>query len=336
MRKSNIELLRIVAMMMIVLLHLLIKGADTCGYTRPYLMSDGISGGGINSLIISGVDIFILISGYFGCRNALYNIVRLVLDMAIYGAICFFFAIAFGGETSLRLVLSSMWIFSNWFVVHFIVLLLLSPMIEKALKHVMSRELGYWIIMLAIVNVVLGFVYTNINSNGYHAMNFILLYLIGRYLRISKSSKIVMLLSRHTLPVLAASWAITYSLFLVAYVWFKIDVAATKLWGYNNPFVILTAVSIFMVFMKIDIKSKSINKVATLTFPVFLLHTGVAIQPIRNAFFHNVYIDYGYVGIIVSALLVFLVCAIVAYPVEILKAKPYAFIKQFLTKKYSI
>lgn len=61
-RKSNIELLRIVAMLMIILHHLVIKGADTCGYLTPYNISDGLLGEVINSLIISGVDLFILIS----------------------------------------------------------------------------------------------------------------------------------------------------------------------------------------------------------------------------------------------------------------------------------
>lgn len=48
MRKSNIELLRIVAMLMIILHHLVIKGADTCGYLTPYNLSDGLIGGWIN------------------------------------------------------------------------------------------------------------------------------------------------------------------------------------------------------------------------------------------------------------------------------------------------
>lgn len=44
-RKSNIELLRVVAMLMIIFHHLVIKGADTCGYLTPYNISDGLLGG---------------------------------------------------------------------------------------------------------------------------------------------------------------------------------------------------------------------------------------------------------------------------------------------------
>lgn len=44
-RKSNIELLRIIAMLMIILHHLVIKGADTCGYLSSYNISDGYMGG---------------------------------------------------------------------------------------------------------------------------------------------------------------------------------------------------------------------------------------------------------------------------------------------------
>lgn len=333
MRKSNIELLRIVAMFMIVLHHLVIKGADTCGYMRPYESSDGLLGGGINSLVVSGVDVFLLISGYFGCRNIIYNTIRLVLDMAIYGAICFGVSLLIGGTFSLKMGIGSMWIFSNWFVVHFIALLMLSPIIEKALIGTSEKELGYWIVLLAIINVIMGYFYPNINASGYHVMNFLLLYLIGRYLRIFNTTRIVKMLQRYTIPILAFSWAMTFLMFLVVYVWLGNDMPATKLWGYHNPFVILTAISLFIIFTKFDVQSNLINSIAKLTFPVFLLHTGVAIQPTRNAFFHSIYIDYGYWGIFLSAILLFIACALIAYPIEKLKGKPYGMIRQIIDNR---
>jgi len=248
--------------------------------------------------------------------------------MAIYGAICFGVSMLLCGTFSLKLAISSIWIFSNWFVVHFIVLLMLSPMIEKALRDISTRELGCWVVLLAIVNVVIGFFYPNVCSNGYHVMNFMLLYLIGRYIRVGKGTKVVTLLSRHSLPILALSWVIMFGTFLVVYVWLGKDMAATKLWGYNNPFVILEAVTLFVMFTKIDIQSTTINRIASLTFPVFLLHTGVAIQPFRNAFSHSVYVGYGYIGVLVLTLTLFATCGIIAYLVEILKRRPYKMLRQ--------
>ena len=56
-RLSNFELLRIVAMFGIVLHHLVIKGASTCGYVTPYnYEKDGFIGLILNSLEDGGVN----------------------------------------------------------------------------------------------------------------------------------------------------------------------------------------------------------------------------------------------------------------------------------------
>lgn len=54
-RQSNFELLRLVAILMIITHHLIIKSAQTCGYTHPFsLDEDGVLGLVINSLTIGG------------------------------------------------------------------------------------------------------------------------------------------------------------------------------------------------------------------------------------------------------------------------------------------
>lgn len=75
MRNSSFELLRIFAIWGIVLHHLVINGIDVCGYNTDF---DGekYNGGGyigiiINSLTVYGVNLFILISGWFGIKSDL-------------------------------------------------------------------------------------------------------------------------------------------------------------------------------------------------------------------------------------------------------------------------
>ena len=54
-RQSNFELLRIVAIIMVIIHHLVIKSAQTCGYTRPFSFDDdGVLGLVINSLVVGG------------------------------------------------------------------------------------------------------------------------------------------------------------------------------------------------------------------------------------------------------------------------------------------
>ena len=46
LRKSNLELLRLVAMFFIICHHLVIRSAQTCGYTRPFNINEDVLGGG--------------------------------------------------------------------------------------------------------------------------------------------------------------------------------------------------------------------------------------------------------------------------------------------------
>lgn len=54
-RQSNFELLRIVAILMVIMHHLIIKSAQTCGYTHTFdLEHDGYIGLIFNSLFVGG------------------------------------------------------------------------------------------------------------------------------------------------------------------------------------------------------------------------------------------------------------------------------------------
>lgn len=328
-RKSNIELLRVVAMLMIIFHHLVIKGADTCGYLTPYNISDGLLGGVINSLIISGVDLFILISGYFGSKNITYNIIRLILDVAIYGLICFGISIILGISFSVKGLISSMSIFNNWFVLHFILLLMFSPILEAALNNIQIRTLRIWIILLAIVNVIFGWGKGVFNIDGYNVMNFIFIYMLGRYMKLEQTAFLPQL-RKHPLLIYLVSSAMVCCLFVVCYIFMDKHVSAMRIFGYNNPFVILSAMCLFCFFEKIRCQKRWINEVAKCAFPVFLLHTGISIQPIRNMFGHEIYALFGYGGLFLLAVLVYVICSLIAYPIEKIKSGLYARIKCML------
>lgn len=60
-RESQFELLRIVAIFM-VLIHHSLAVADTFGYTGHYTLNEGITGVLLNSAVIIGVNLFVLIT----------------------------------------------------------------------------------------------------------------------------------------------------------------------------------------------------------------------------------------------------------------------------------
>lgn len=140
-RLSNFELLRLVAIFMIIIHHLIIKSAQTCGYTHPYdLNEDGFTGVFLNSLVVCGVNLFLLISGWFGIKKIKMQIIRLILDCFIYSFIANIFCILFFQYPfSWNDIFYSCIFTHNWFVYAFIIFLLLSPIVERSLELIDKR-----------------------------------------------------------------------------------------------------------------------------------------------------------------------------------------------------
>lgn len=76
-RESQFELLRIVAMWMIVFYHLFLS--FTKGYEEIYPIYEGIK-----IPLHTGVILFVLISGYFGIRRSFKGVVKLLSMTAVY------------------------------------------------------------------------------------------------------------------------------------------------------------------------------------------------------------------------------------------------------------
>ena len=98
------------------------------------------------------------------------------------------------------------------------------------------------------------------DSWGYTIVNFILMYIIGAYIRLEE----IHIKKRCCLPVIALLTillAYTGSLSSGGYAW-----------SYCNPLVIAQASAVFLLFRDIKIKSRIINELAKGAFTCFLFH----------------------------------------------------------------
>lgn len=88
-RDSAFELLRLVSMLMIVTGHFLIR-LDIAGYFHPYVPTiSNILLTGFYAIMVIGVNLFVMISGYFGIHRVIKPSLRLITDCIIYGIIAF-------------------------------------------------------------------------------------------------------------------------------------------------------------------------------------------------------------------------------------------------------
>ena len=273
-RNSNIELLRIIAMVMILGLHV-----NFLAIGQP--STQEIVSSPIQSFIrlfaeyacIVGVNVFVLISGWFGIHYKPKGIVQFLFQSLFFSLIIFIpFAITGEVEVGRLNIMSSFLLYKNayWFVWAYIVLYIMAPMlnafIEKSDKKTLKRFLVLFFVIQTIVSI-----FTNVGfyKAGYDPLSFIGLYLLARYFRLYKenSCKYIYLFI-FALCVLLNTLACFLPPFIGLSNGFMFNIA----YMYTNPLNIIGALSLLLFFTKLDFKSRAVNYIATSCFAVYLLH----------------------------------------------------------------
>ena len=158
-RQSNIELLRIVAMFMIVLSHAMVLGIgepnlkmmhqNTC-FAIGELFS--------NSLTIVGVNIFVLISGWFGIRSSIKGFLNFIFlclfySISLYLITNFFYPNIVELSSLLEGIRSCFYLLpmKNWFVRAYICLYILAPMINSYVESATQKQLKLFLISFFLI-----------------------------------------------------------------------------------------------------------------------------------------------------------------------------------------
>ncbi len=269
-RQSNIELLRIVSMMMVLIVHF--DGA-ILGLPTDVTISNFTNLGttfklAIESFSIIGVNCFVLISGYFGIRFSARGAIK-------YTGWCMFYAVGTYAVMSIikpeifswqQLGLSFL-VYSHtdlWFVPAYFGLYILSPLLNKGIKAFNKSQFTWLIIGILWLNIYLGWLMnSNINPTGYNLMQMLMLYLIGRY--IAKTE-----MPRHT----KSSYAfVLWIMFVILIVASNLIMPTNKAFAYNSPFVMGASICFFLLFSTFSMGAKPfINWIASSAFAVYLLH----------------------------------------------------------------
>lgn len=231
---------------------------------------------------MGGVNTFILISGWFGIKHIVRNVIRLLFDCAVYGLMaCLIYLVCTNDSLNIYEFLNSMKFTSGWYVPNYIWLLLVSPIIEKSLLNINLKTLRIWILILSICQIYLGYYLKFVDANGYSAINFIYLYYIGRYLRLEEQNVFYKKWANYGgLLWLVTGLILGFIYLAAAYMHHSIE--SVRFWSYNNPLVLLGSVSVFVFFSIIKIQSNFINYFATSVLGVYLLSSNSLITSIRN------------------------------------------------------
>ena len=299
-RQSNMELLRLISMMLIVTYHVFCY--TLFKYETEYPMFKSFY-----TLTHVGVVIFVLISGYFGIKPSLKGLVSIYLSMVFYNVLLFSGWVFIGhNHPELSDYIKVFMPFSHsapwlWFMKTYILLYLISPLLNKArdFKLITPRYTeqqkdtdslinrfikvpliynsgGNMLILVCFGFIVFYFGWLNKNGDLYDGRNvieFAFLYLLGGFFR----DRVVVTDVNRKSWRRTFLWAVllTYS-FVGTILYFAsgsfLDLARWVFHPYTSPILILMASLLFLYFTTLEIQSNIINWMAGSTLAVYLVH----------------------------------------------------------------
>lgn len=277
-RNSNTEILRIIAMIMIVASHYSFHGGiDFSQVHNPlnYLFLKIITLGNC------GVDIFILIYGYYSVsREKINDNKAFVLWFQVFTyAVSIWLAFLLSGkyEFSLNETIRSIFptIFSKyWFFTAYIVFFLLSPFINKLLKSLSQNEYRLFLGSMFLVWSVIPTIFNRVPAGDGFAL-FLVLYALGAYFKLYPQSRYN---CRKCGIIMSMVSALLLMVSAVVFFWLKkfhplFDGRETFFFHKNSVLVISLALGLLiMALNKSPQYNKPINLIASCTFGVYLLH----------------------------------------------------------------
>lgn len=274
-RKSNFELLRIVCMVMIVVLHTIGHGG---GFKSINIYSNNFFYVNIiKSLTIVAVNCYILITGYFGINSTinLKKIRKIYIQVLFYSLVINGVFLLFKVKNITNYIILQTFfpitMKSWWFITNYLILCLIIPYINKLVKSLSFKEINKLLIILFGVFtlwsslIIIGNPIDN--SGGYSLYNFIYIYIIGAYINLYFQDKKIN--KKITLMIyLTSSFILSiFNVFIS-----RIKGGDLTIYAYNFLPVFLSSIALFLFFKEVNIQNKLINKIASLTLGVYLIH----------------------------------------------------------------
>lgn len=281
-RRSNLELYRIICMMMIVAHHYVVN-SGLCIDGGP-MMSDLSFGKSLFLTLFgawgkTGINCFMMITGYFMCTNKITfrKFFKLMGQIYLYRWLFFVVFLVAGYETTapqrlIKLVMP-FWNITDGFVPCFIAFWLTIPFWTILVQNMNQRQHQLLLLLLLGIYSVLGSIPTFELQFNYVTW-FGIIFLIASYIRLYPYplfeckkkwgwmflvSLILAMLSIVLMNWFYGSKGISYSYYFVS--------------DSNKFFALVVAVCSFMWFKNMNIKySKVINSIGAATFGVFLIH----------------------------------------------------------------
>ncbi len=322
-RNSNLELLRIISMILIVAHHYSVHGftINDMDFSRNKYIVDFLSLGGK-----LGVNCFILISGYFSIKSkfTIKKLLKLegqVLFYSISFLILFLTVLTPTEPIGIKVILKSLLpiIYSSyWFVTTYIILMILSSYINILILN-MNKTIHIKLICILVFiwSIISNFTLGDLSYSNLGC--FMTLYLIAAYIR-----KYVDISNINLKLIRKITTITTLLLFLSVIVFnyignkYNINILlkhSTYFKKDNSILILIISVGLFLICLSYNFHNSIINRIASTTFGVYLIHDNYFVRPfIWETMLHckeNYYSSYLIIHAICSIIIVYIGCTLI-------------------------
>lgn len=338
-RLGNLDLLRNISMLMIIIIHALTHGG-VLEILEPYTLSYYLVYI-LYAITMTGVNTYILISGYFLCESELdilsqiKKICSLIFKTFYYSVGVFLFlylvglsdAPRFGWLSTLTPVIHGQY----WFITRYIAFFIMVPFLNIGIKAIKQREHK---LLIIIMSILYSFIPTIFHvsgwlgaEEGYSVSWFIFLYLIASYIRKyykPSSKKIPLIVYLSSILLMSVSNFVIISLpkipIFKSYNTDFFTKASKLFYTQSSPLTLIATISIFLCFINIKINNKTLNniicKIATGTFAAYLIHNHQDFKKIIWKYTYItdcIYEPYFILYLILVCIVIFILCLIIEF-----------------------
>lgn len=320
-RKTNFEVLRIVAMIMVICGHVTINSNKLGAMgTVDYFITNFIQ-----SYCVCATNVFILLSGYWGIHLKRTKLIKMDVRVIFYSIIFLFISVMAGTHIFSHktdfFVLFPVITKKYWFITDYFVLSLLAPYLNIFLEKINKEELKRLLILCFVLFYLIATMAFAINAGqivldaGYGIVNFIYLYFLGYYLRHYFVDKL------NNMKWLLGFMVNSLCLFISNAVMTKVcGFYFNSFVSYNTVFVLGGAVCLFMFFKNTQMQSnRVINFIASKTLWVYVIHMSDLSSVIKPLYDFEMVSGYMLVFcIFVITIGIYLGCTFIAILVDLL------------------
>lgn len=271
----------------------------------------------------TGINCFVLITGYFMCKSniTLKKFIKLLLEIQFYKIIIYFIFIVTGYETfSIKTFIKTIlpiYTIGAQFTDSFLVFFLFIPFINKLIKSLNKKEHLRLIMLSVIVYTILPTILLANVVLSYVSW-FMIIYFIASYIRIYPN---YVFEKRKLWGILTISMLLVSWFSVLAGIWVE-DKIGYRLWYFfiadsNKILALLTSICAFLYFKNLKLPyNKIINTVSASTFGVLMIHANS--DTMRQWLWRDLLNNVGYydsnlliIHAIGSVIIIYLICTVI-------------------------